>query len=66
MTSMAAKLLDEFEMLAPEEQMLVRERVIAVTEHIQLEALERLHGGSTGKELLAKLLKDRVGERDRG
>jgi hypothetical protein len=66
MTSVAAKLLDDFETLAPEEQLLVRERVISLTESIQRKAMERLRGASAGKELLAKLLEDRAGESARG
>jgi hypothetical protein len=66
MTSVAAKLLDDFETLAPEEQLLVRERVISLTERIQQQALERLRGASANKELLTKLLADRAGERARG
>ena len=70
MTSAAAKLLDDFETLAPEEQLIVRERVISLTEKIQKDALDRLRGASEGKELLAKLLGDRagdlIGERARG
>jgi hypothetical protein len=66
MTAVAAKLLDEFKTLAPEEQLLVRERVISMTESIQKNALNRLRGASTGKQLLAKLLEDRAGERSRG
>jgi hypothetical protein len=66
MTSVAARLLHDFETLAPEEQLLVRERVISLTESIQRKALERLRGASEGKELLTKLLEDRAGERARG
>jgi hypothetical protein len=66
MTSVAAKLLKEFETLAPEEQVLVRERMITLTESNQQKALERLHGASSGKQLLSKLIEDRAGERARG
>jgi hypothetical protein len=66
MTSIAARLLHEFKTLAPEEQLLVREQVISLTESIQRNALEHLRGASAGKNLLAKLIEDRAGERARG
>jgi hypothetical protein len=66
MTDVAAKLLSDFEKLAPEEQLLVRERVISLTQNIQQKAIEALRGASEGKRLLSKLLIDRAGERDRG
>ena len=66
MTSVAAKLLNDFETLAPEEQLLVRERVISLTESTQRKALERLRGASAGKELVERLLEYRAGERARG
>jgi hypothetical protein len=66
MTSVAAKLLDDFETLTPEEQLLVRDRVISLTENVQHKALERLRGASAGKELLAKLLGERADERALG
>lgn len=66
MTSVAARLLSDFEKLAPEEQLLVRERVISLTERAQQKAVESLRGASEGKQLLSKLLVDRAGERDRG
>jgi hypothetical protein len=64
MTSTAEKLLDDFRTLAPAEQLMVRERVISLTEQIQKQALERLRGASGDRELLAKLLADRAGERN--
>lgn len=66
MTSVAERLLNDFETLAPDEQLMVRERVISLTEKTQREALNRLRGASAGKELLTKLLDDRAGERARG
>jgi len=66
MTTAAARLLSDFEKLAPEEQLLVRERVISLTESIQQRAIQSLRGASEGKQLLSKLLVDRAGERDRG
>jgi hypothetical protein len=66
MTAVAARLLSDFENLPPDEQLLVRERVISMTESIQQKALERLRGASSGKELVAKLLGDRARERARG
>jgi hypothetical protein len=66
MTAVANKLLDEFKKLAPDEQLIVRERVISLTEGRQREALHRLRGSSAGKGLLDKLLADRATERVRG
>lgn len=66
MTSVAVRLLNDFESLAPEEQLLVRERVISLTAQTQRNALDHLRGASAGKELLTKLLGDRAQERDRG
>jgi hypothetical protein len=66
MTTAAARLLNDFQTLAPEEQLLVRERVISLTEGIQQKAVQSLRGASEGKQLLSKLLVDRAGERDRG
>ena len=66
MTATAARFLDEFEKLAPDEQVLIRDQVISRTEVRQREALKRLRGSSKGKGLLAKLLEDRAKERARG
>jgi len=66
MTAIADKLLDVFKKLAPDEQLIVRGRVISLTEARQREALDRLRGSSAGKRLLDKLLADRAGERARG
>ena len=66
MTAVAHKLLDDFKKLAPDEQLIVRERVISLTEASQHEALNRLRGSSTGKGLLDKLLADRAMECARG
>lgn len=66
MTAIATKFLNEFEKLAPEEQVFVRDQVAARTEARQREALKRLRGSSKGKGLLATLLADRAKERARG
>jgi hypothetical protein len=66
MTASANKLLDEFKKLAPDEQLIVRERVISLAEARQREALTRLRGSSAGKGLLDKLLAERTRERNRG
>jgi hypothetical protein len=66
MTAVANKLLDDFKKLAPDEQLMVRESVISLTEIRQREALNRLRGSSAGKGLLDKLLADRARERTRG
>jgi hypothetical protein len=66
MTSVAARLLVDFQTLSPDEQLQVLERVISLAESTQRKAVERLRGASAGKELLAKLLEDRAGERARG
>jgi hypothetical protein len=66
MTAVATKLLSDFEKLPPEEQLLARERVISMTESLQLQALASLRGASEGKQLVSKLLEDRAGERSRG
>jgi hypothetical protein len=66
MTVVANKLLNDFKKLAPDEQLIVRERVISLTEARQREALNRLRGSSAGKRLLDKLLADRARERARG
>ena len=66
MTAVATKLLDDFKKLAPDEQLIVRESVISLTEVRQREALNRLRGSSAGKGLLDKLLAERAKERDRG
>ena len=52
MTAVADKLLDEFMKLAPDEQLVVRERVISLTESRQREALNRLRGSSAGRGLV--------------
>ncbi|HET6248638.1 MAG TPA: hypothetical protein VFE47_13130 [Tepidisphaeraceae bacterium] len=66
MTSVAAKLLVDFQTLAPDEQLQVLEEVISLTENTRRKAVERLRGASAGKDLLTKLLEDRAGERARG
>jgi hypothetical protein len=66
MTAVVNKLLDDFKKLAPDEQLIVRERVISLTEVRQREALNRLRGSSAGKGLLDQLLADRAKERSRG
>ena len=66
MTAVANKLLDDFKKLAPDEQWIVRERVISLTESHQRDALNRLRGSSAGKGLLDELFADRVTERARG
>jgi hypothetical protein len=66
MTALANKLPDDFEKLAPDEQWIVRERVISLTEVRQREALNRLRGSSADKGLLDKLLADWARERARG
>jgi hypothetical protein len=66
MTACANKLLEDFKKLAAGEQLLVRERVISLTEVHQREALNRLRGSRTGKGLLDKLLANRAAERARG
>ncbi len=66
MTAVANKLVEEFKKLPPNEQLIVRERLILLTEAPQREALSRLRGSSSGKGLLDKLLVDRGGERARG
>jgi hypothetical protein len=66
MTAVATKLLDDFKKLAPDEQLIVRESVISLTEVRQREALNRLRGSSAGKGLLDKLLAERAKERARG
>ena len=66
MTAIADKLLDGFKKLVPDEQLIVRERVVSLTEARQREAVQRLRGSSAGKRLLDKLLADRARERARG
>jgi hypothetical protein len=66
MTVLAAKLLDELKKLAPDEQRIIREEVVSLTEARQREALNRLRGSSAGKGLREKLLADRARERIRG
>ena len=66
MTAVAIQLLDEFKKLTPDEQVIVRERVISLTAASQRAALNRLRGASAGKGLLGKLLADRARERARG
>jgi hypothetical protein len=61
MTAVANKLLADFKKLAPDEQLVVREKVISLTEVHLREALNRLRGSSAGKGLLDKLLADRKG-----
>ena len=66
MTAVANKLLDDFKKLAPDEQLIVRESVISLTQVRQREAFNRLRGSSAGQGLLDKLLADRARERARG
>jgi hypothetical protein len=63
MTAVANKVLGDFKKLTPDEQLMVRERVISLTEAGQREAMNRLRGSSAGKGLLDKLLADRARER---
>jgi hypothetical protein len=63
MTAVANKVLDDFKKLASDEQLIVRQRVISLTEAPQREALNRLRGSSAGKGLLDKLLAHRATER---
>ena len=63
MIASATRLLNEFEKLAPEEQLIVRKRVVALTQDRQRQALNRLRGASRGKGLLANLLSERAKER---
>lgn len=66
MTAAVEKLLRDIESLALEEQLLVRQRLIRMTESVQRKALEQLRGASQGEHLLDKLLADRTRERERG
>ena len=66
MTAVATKLLDEFKKLPPDEQLIVREQVISLTEARQHAALTRLRGCSAGEGLLEKLLAARAEERASG
>jgi hypothetical protein len=66
MTALAERILAEFDSLDPQEQVLVRNRVLSVTQERQRKALERLIGSSHGKNLLGKLLEERKRERARG
>jgi hypothetical protein len=63
MTAVVTKLLDEFKKLDPDDQLILRDRVLSLTAARQREALNRLRGVSAGKGLLAKLLNDRARER---
>jgi hypothetical protein len=66
MTAVADKLLDDFKKLPTDEQLIVRDKLITLTQVRQGEALNRLRGSSAGKGLLDKLLADRARERARG
>ena len=63
MSTKAQAMLNEFETLAPEEQVLVRDQVISRTESRQRAALKRLRGADQGKGLLDALLADRTAAR---
>lgn len=66
MTAVATKFLKEFKKLDPNEQLAVRDQVIALTEARQRAALMRLRGASKGERLLEQLLEDRAREPARG
>lgn len=66
MTAVAEKILEEFQSLAPAEQVVVAERIVSLAEERAHGALKRLRGASKGEGLLEKLLADRARERARG
>ncbi len=65
MTAAAAKVLEEFEALDPQDQMVVRDQVLSVTQQRQREALDRLRGSGKGTGLVGKLLEERRRDLDR-
>jgi hypothetical protein len=54
-TAAAERVLKEFEALDPQEQLVVRNHVLSVTQERQLQANERFRGSSKGKDLVGKL-----------
>jgi hypothetical protein len=66
MTALAERLIKDFATLDPQEQMVVRNHVLSLTQERQLQAIERLRGSAKGEHLLEKLLKNRAEERARG
>jgi hypothetical protein len=71
MTTVAERILSDFDSLDAGEKLLVRAHVVAVTqaEPSQTDSgrtIARLRGSGKGEHLLEKLLKDRAEERARG
>jgi hypothetical protein len=65
MTAAIARILQDFEALDPQDQIVVRNKVVSATQQLQLEALERLTGSSKGHDLLGKLLAERKRDKER-
>jgi hypothetical protein len=65
MTALAERLLKDFETLDPQEQMVVRNHVLSLTQERQLQAIERFRGSSKGKDLVGKLLEERKRDLER-
>jgi hypothetical protein len=66
MTTVAERILSDFDSLDDGEKLLVRAHVVAVTQTEQRRTIARLRGSGKGEHLLEKLLKDRAEERARG
>ena len=66
MTVAAARILSDFDALDPQEKLVVRAHVVAVTQDDRRNAIIRLRGSAKGERLLDKLLGDRAEERARG
>ncbi len=65
MTAAAARVLEDFKALAPDEQILVRNKVVSATQQGQLDALNRFAGSLQGRDLVGKLLEDRKRDKER-
>jgi hypothetical protein len=66
MTPTAERILSDFDALDPQEKLVVRAHVVAVTQGNRRDAIARLRGSAKGERLLEKLLADRAEERARG
>ena len=66
MTAVAERILSEFDALDPQDKLLVRAHVVAVTQGEQRDAIARLRGSGKGERLLDRLLADRGEDRARG
>ncbi len=66
MTPTAERILSDFDALDPQEELMVRARVLAAAEPDRRDPIVRLRGSAGGERLLERLLSDRAEDRARG